>query len=418
MFKSLHAKQLYEILNQDRFINQKVAEINKKAVERYDSDLAPVPANDKEVLGGIDTLVDKLNAILYNKVSLLQSVPDNIDRFLDLYDYKGIISTFIDINKIDDVLILYNSIVKQYLVPSTMTNVSKSLIRNKLASTLTNLTNVYDKIERIVIIYIKQFNVLPKLDETDPQGVGGTKTLRLMNIGRVISRCLSTFSIYRIIKEQIQADKYHIVDISDFEHEVKRLSDKNPEIRKFLEKFKELDPRLHSRKYVNNFEDSEEFEKLFNEALRKLRSRIRGEPSERAKNLLKAKIKAEYLESFSKGKLKAENAYVAELGREMTPDERRNLLNMNRADMPQEAIRIIQPPPYFDDAEERIRATERMERFRRIREGIRTFARETDARRREQRIRDEREAERQQRDREAQDRDMDAVNVNWDDFFF
>ena len=154
MFKSSHAKQVYEILNQDRFINQKVAEINKKAVERYDSDLAPVPANDKVVIDGIDVLVEKLNAILYNKVSLLESVPENIDRFLDLYDYKGIISTFIEINKIDDVLSLYNSIVKQYLVPSTMTNVSRSVIRSKLASITTNLTNVYDKIERIIIIYV------------------------------------------------------------------------------------------------------------------------------------------------------------------------------------------------------------------------------------------------------------------------
>ena len=178
--------------------------------------------NDKEALGGIDTLVEKLNAILYNKVSLLQSVSENIDRFTDLYDYKGIISTFIDINKIDDVLNLYNSIVKQYLVPSTMTNVRKSLIRIKLASTLTNLTNVYDKIERILIIYVKQFNYLPKLKGTDPD----KDTRVFMNIGRVISRCLSTFSIYRIIKEQIQADKYHIIDLNDFEHEAKRLSEK------------------------------------------------------------------------------------------------------------------------------------------------------------------------------------------------
>ena len=356
--KDLRMKQISEILNQDRFINQKVAAINKRAVERYDSDLAPVPANDKVVIDGIDVLVEKLNAILYNKVSLLESVPENIDRFLDLYDYKGIISTFIDINKIDDVLSLYNSIVKQYLVPSTMTNVSRSVIRNKLASITTNLTNVYDKIERIIIIYVKQFNYLPKLTEADPGGQGGTKTLRLMNIGRVIGRCLSTFSIYRIIKEQIQADKYHIIDIGDFDHEVKRLSDKNPEIRKFLEKFKELDPRLHSTKYTQNFEQSDEFQELYEKALRKLRANIGREPSERAKNILKARVKAEYLESFSKDKLKAENAYEQELGREMTPTERRHLLNMNRADIPQEAIRIIQPPPYFDNAEERIRGNE------------------------------------------------------------
>lgn len=149
------------------------------------------------------------------------------------------------------------------------------------------------------------------------------------------------------MKEQIQADKFHIIDISDFEHEVKRLSDKNPDIRNFLAKIKELDPRLHSTKYLNKFTDSEEFRKRYNEALAKLRLRVRGEPSQRAKNALMAIIESEYLESFSKQKLKTENAYEAELGREMTPEERRHLLYQNQSGLPQEAIRIIQPPPIF-----------------------------------------------------------------------
>jgi hypothetical protein len=222
-----------------------------------------------------------------------------------------------------------------------------------------------------------------------------------------------------MIKEQIQDDKYHIIEISDFEHQAKKLSDKNPEIRKFLHKVQELEPRLHSRKYLQNFENSQQFTDRVQEEIKKWRNAHGGRvPTARIIELIKDRIKADFIPSFTKDKLQTENAYEIELGRQMTPDERRHLFNMNRAEQPDVPIRIIQPPPYFQEQNDRERA--RLEQQRLYNENLVRQGRVRAAEARHRELQEERERQRNERqDARVREGDMEAGNEDyWNNFFF
>jgi hypothetical protein len=278
-------------------------------VKKYDEDLVPIPAADNEVLGNVQMVLDKLNGIIYNKISLFETVPESMHRFLDISDYKSIASSLGEINKVDEVISLYNAVIRNFLQPSTMTASSKIAFQTKLQTLAQNIQVIYNKLERIILIYIKEFNI------TRPrtQGAQADKMKdSLLNIGRIIARMLSTFCVYRIIKEQIETGNFQIIELDSFEHEVKRLSDRNPEVRMFLKKLEaEIDPRLHPNI---------------------IGQKLRGTPES----------KADYLNRMTTDKL---TAYESELGRPMSEEERRLFF-------PYSASTAISPPAALAEGDE------------------------------------------------------------------
>jgi hypothetical protein len=136
---------------------------------------------------------------------------------------------------------------------------------------------------------------------------------------------ISTFCVYRIIKEQIESGNFYVIELNNFEHEVKRLSDRNPEVRRFLEKFKkEIDPRLHPITLGRLVEQTEEFQD-------ELKKRIQDAGANKNKKKIKEiieKLKNEFSIDESKIKLLKSmtddklTAYEHELGRRMSSEER------------------------------------------------------------------------------------------------
>jgi hypothetical protein len=199
-----------------------------------------------------------------------------------------------------------------------MTPSSKIAFQTKLQTLAQSIQLIYNKLERIIIIYIKEFNITAARKQgAKPNKADDT----LFNVGRVITRMISTFCVYRMIKEQIESGNFYVIELNNFEHEVKRLSDRNPEVRMFLAQFKqEIDPRLHPKNIGDKVEQTADFEAAYEKALRNLSLRVRGgEPSETAKQFLKAQLKKEFLEKMQKDTL---TAYEHELGRPMSSEER------------------------------------------------------------------------------------------------
>ena len=59
----------------------------------------------------------------------------------------------------------YNSIVKVRLAPTTMGNQSRLVIDNKLANIQQMVVSIYERMESIIVAYIKQFNAYPNIHE-------------------------------------------------------------------------------------------------------------------------------------------------------------------------------------------------------------------------------------------------------------
>ena len=297
-------------------VAEQIVNLLKKSIRKYDEDLVPIPAADNEVLGNVQMVLDKLNGLIYNKISLFQTVPESMHRFLDISDFKSVASTLGEINKVDEVISLYNAVIRNFLQPSTMTASSKIAFQTKLQTLAQNIQVIYSKLERIILIYIKEFNI------TRPrtQGAQADKMKdSLLNIGRIIARMLSTFCVYRIIKEQIETGNFQVIELDSFEHEVKRLSDKNPEVRMFLQKLEsEIDPRLHPNI---------------------IGQKLKGTPE----------LKADYLNRMTKDKL---TAYESELGRPTSSEERRVFFPFSESGAASSSSAVIPSPAALVEGDE------------------------------------------------------------------
>ena len=113
-------KMTKEVLDSDRNINKTVMEINRKSLGKYDEGIQIEPTDDEAVLTNKDSVVEKLVGILQNKQNEIDTIPINQERNLELVSYKANLSQILEASKVDDVIALYNSIVKVRLAPTTM----------------------------------------------------------------------------------------------------------------------------------------------------------------------------------------------------------------------------------------------------------------------------------------------------------
>ena len=74
-----------------------------------------------------------------------------------------------------------------------------------------------------------------------------------MNLSRAMSKLIGAFAVYRIIKQQIDSNNYEAIDLSMFDHVVKQLLERNPDLKMFVAKLSSnVDTaRLHERKIAN-----------------------------------------------------------------------------------------------------------------------------------------------------------------------
>ena len=156
-------KMIREVLDSDRNINKTVMEINRKSLGKYDEDIQPMPTDDEAILTNIDSIIEKLIGILQNKENQIDTIPINQERNLELVDYKTNLRQILEASTVDDVISLYNSIVKVRLAPTTMGNQSRLVIDNKLANIQNIVVSIYERLESIIVANIKQFNAYPNI---------------------------------------------------------------------------------------------------------------------------------------------------------------------------------------------------------------------------------------------------------------
>ena len=155
----------------------------------------------------------------------------------------------LEVAKVDDVIMLYDAIVRVRLEPSKMGSTARISIDNKLSNIQTFVVNIYERLEKIIILYIKQLNAMPNLTTATPNKA----TNALINLSRPVSKLITAFAVDRIIKQQIDSSNYETIDLSTFNHVVKQLVDRNPDLRAFTEKLSSsVDlPRLHENAIRN-----------------------------------------------------------------------------------------------------------------------------------------------------------------------
>ena len=183
-------KMIKEVLDSDRNINKTVMEINRKSLGKYDEGIQIEPTDDEAVLTNIDSVVEKLVGILQNKQNEIDTIPINQERNLELVSYKANLSQILEASKVDDVITLYNSIVRVRLAPTTMGNQSRLVIDNKLANIQKMVVSIYERLESIIVAYIKQFNTYPNIHEKTNKADSN-----FMNLSRAVSKLISSFSI-------------------------------------------------------------------------------------------------------------------------------------------------------------------------------------------------------------------------------
>ena len=321
----MRSRMINEILNSDRDINLKVVNIQKKALKHFNDNIQAVPTDDGAVLENIDSVINKLVGILQDKENQIDVIPVNQARSIELVDYKTLLSQLLEVAKVDDVITLYNAIVKVRLEPSKMGSTARITIDNKLSNIQTFVVNIYERLEKIIILYVKQFNAMPKLTLPSPTKVPNA----LINISRAVSKLLTAFAVYRIIKQQIDSSNYDPIDLSTFNHVVKQLVDRNPDLRAFTEKLSsDVDlPRLNTNKIRDM---------LYKQAREK-----KGAPLTNAE---KTNIRENVIPKFYTDKIAMKNAYETELGRPLSREEQDHLIKFIFPSVEGSSI-IIEPPP-------------------------------------------------------------------------
>ena len=187
----MRQKMINEVLNSDRDINLKVVDIQKKALKHFNDNIQLVPTDDQAVLENVDSVIDKLVGTLQDKENQIDTIPLNQVRSIELVDYKTFLSQLLEVAKVDDVITLYNAIVRVRLEPSKMGSTARITIDNKLSNIQTFVVNIYERLEKIIILYVKQFNAMPNLTSTSPTKVPNA----LMNISRAVSKLLTAFAV-------------------------------------------------------------------------------------------------------------------------------------------------------------------------------------------------------------------------------
>ena len=314
-----------EVLNSDRDINLKVVDIQKKALKHFNDNIQLVPTDDQAVLENVDSVIDKLVGTLQDKENQIDTIPLNQVRSIELVDYKTLLSQLLEVAKVDDVITLYNAIVRVRLEPSKMGSTARITIDNKLSNIQTLVVNIYERLEQIIVLYVKQFNAMPNLTTATPNKA----TNALMNLSRPVSKLITAFAVYRIIKQQIDSSNFDVIDLSTFNHVVKQLVDRNPDLRVFTAKLSSnVDlPRLH--------------ENVIRDMLYKQAREKKGAPLTNAE---KTNIRENVLPKFYSDKIAMKNAYEAELGRPLSREEQDHLIKFVFPTTEGSSV-VIEPPP-------------------------------------------------------------------------
>ena len=161
----MRQKMINEVRNSDRDINLKVVDIQKKALKHFNDNIQLVPTDDQAVLENVDSVIDKLVGTLQDKQNLIDSIPLSQERSIELVDYKTLLNQVLEVAKVDDVITLYNAIVRVRLEPSKMGSTARITIDNKLSNIQTFVVKIYERMERIIIVYVKQFNAAPNIHD-------------------------------------------------------------------------------------------------------------------------------------------------------------------------------------------------------------------------------------------------------------
>ena len=149
----MRQKMINEVLNSDRDINLKVVDIQKKALKHFNDNIQLVPTDDQAVLENVDSVIDKLVGTLQDKENQIDTIPLNQVRSIELVDYKTLLSQLLEVAKVDDVITLYNAIVRVRLEPSKMGSAARITIDNTLSNIQTFVGNIYERLEQLIITY-------------------------------------------------------------------------------------------------------------------------------------------------------------------------------------------------------------------------------------------------------------------------
>jgi hypothetical protein len=202
----LRRKQVNEVLNVWNDVQRQVFQRERTHVADMDLSLLPKKTRDVEAEVNVDAMINNLNQVMEVKMLALE-------RCLSAYDEKS----FAQVVLVGEVLTAFNAVIRVYSAPA-LSRASRELILLKLQSLSPHINALVFGCDELTNL----------LFERAPDK-------RIYNLIRANT-------VYRIIKKQIDANNYYVIDKSALDAEFRQiLSEQSQERREFLSALAERD---------------------------------------------------------------------------------------------------------------------------------------------------------------------------------
>ncbi len=195
----VYLKQIKEILNEDKNIYRQVFEREKKQVSTMQEQIVPQNVGTVQEMGiniekTVDLFIKKIEEI-NNALSIL--VASSRSGIPIAEKFKDILETY-------DVIIYYNTFVDSVNNPALPQN-AKSIFENKIMQVVPFLQSATHNFKLLL-------NILTTNELMKPQGVSKSAL-------NLLPQILSAYSLFTLMKQNINDRKYKTIDINDVKDE-------------------------------------------------------------------------------------------------------------------------------------------------------------------------------------------------------
>ena len=206
--QSLRDRQIREILDEDKIINQRVFDREKEQVRVFDEVVLPKKTRDIDAEIGVDKLIESINKILENKISSLEYLLSKITSTKDIGDAEGRRS-YNNIISNGDFITAFNQLVRIYTTVGISRN-SQEIIKVKFQEIKPNIDAIIYGIEELV-------QYLFESGKSDKE----------------IFQLIRSQAVYQIVKDQLyRSSSYKIIEQGDIQVSIREVLSELSEVQR------------------------------------------------------------------------------------------------------------------------------------------------------------------------------------------
>ena len=206
--QSLRDRQIREILDEDKIINQRVFDREKEQVRVFDEVVLPKKTRDVDAEIGVDKLIESINKILENKISSLEYLLSKITSTKDIGDAEGRRS-YNNIISNGDFITAFNQLVRIYTTVGISRN-SQEIIKVKFQEIKPNIDAIIYGIEELV-------QYLFESGKSDKE----------------IFQLIRSQAVYQIVKDQLyRSSSYKIIEQGDIQVSIREVLSELSEVQR------------------------------------------------------------------------------------------------------------------------------------------------------------------------------------------